>query len=133
VVCRRLHDGEVGDDAAECKTLAAAKRGLIAAAKRFGYIQAECEPEPAPVVVDEAAQAPKSIWEWDEEIFSYATWIEGNGLGIDGVVTPLKDGTFEGDVVVGVYVFREVYSDEWTAKRGVVIRGRAMVEQAVAV
>ena len=73
----------------------------------------------------------ESIWGWDEEIYSLCTWIEGSGLGIGGVVTERKDGLFEGDVVLGTIVLRQEYSDAWPAKRGVITRARALVEQAV--
>lgn len=116
---------------AEYATLADAKRGLIAAAKRFGYPPLSCEPKaPIEVRADDHGRAG-SIWEWDEEIYSLCTWIEGKGLGIDGVVTERKDGLFEGDVVLGTIVLREEYNDAWSAKRGVLTRARALVEQAV--
>lgn len=116
---------------AEYASLAAAKRSLVAAAKRFGYPPLSCEPE-APIGGGTGHQRrAESIWEWDEEIYSLCTWIEGNGLGIDGVVTERKDGLFEGDVVLGTIVLREEYNDAWSAKRGVITRARVLVAQAV--
>lgn len=125
------HEGQVFLWTGEYTRLADAKRSLIAAAKRFGYPALSNEPE-APIEVGAGDQrCSESIWEWEEEIYSLCTWIKGNGLGIDGVVTERKDGLFEGDVVLGAIVLRQEYSDAWSAKRGVITRARTLVEQAV--
>lgn len=125
------HEGQVFLWTGEYATLPDAKRAVIAAAKRFDRAPLPCEPE-APMEGD-ADEPPrtKSIWEWDEEVYSLCTWFEGNGLGIDGVVTAREDGLFEGDVVLGITVLREEYKDAWSAKRGVITKARALIEQAV--
>lgn len=125
------HEDQVFLWTGEYATLPDARRAVIAAAKRFGPAPLPCEPDaPMEGGADELRRT-ESIWEWDEEIYSLCAWFEGNGLGIDGVVTERKDGLFEGDVVLGTVVLREEYNDAWSAKRGVITRASALIEQAV--
>lgn len=123
------HEGQVFLWTGEYATLADAKRALVAAAKRFGHPPQSREVEIPAEDIGYRRRAG-SIWEWDEEVYSICAWFEGNGLGIDGVVTERKDGLFEGDVVLGTIVMREEYDDAWSAKRGVITRARALIKRA---
>ncbi|UVK44388.1 hypothetical protein BPNPMPFG_006303 [Mesorhizobium sp. AR07] len=112
-------------------TLVGARLACIAAGKRLGYIVVGRLTEDEQEASEDSSGSPTSIWEYEPEIFSYCAWMEGNGLGIDCVVTPLKDGGFEGDVVLGTQVFRIEYENEWFAKNGVLSRAKAMINSAV--
>lgn len=114
---------------AEYPTLAGAKRAAVAAAKRLGLWTSGSGPE-ASVSTKVVRPEPKSVWEWEPELASFVSWIEGNGLDIDLVVTPMADGSCEGDVVLGTYVFRDEYPDEWSAKHGVFARAKTFIAWA---
>lgn len=114
-------------------SLPAAKRAVIAAAKRFNCVSPRAKPDqPVTDPADELRQT-ETTWEWEPEVFSYCAWFEGSGVGIDGVVTEGKGGTFEGDLLLGPYVLREEYPDAWSARRGVIMRAEKLISQIVIV
>ena len=101
----------------------------VAAAKRL--LPAECavvppkdEPAVAPDDLEAQQEAPQSIW----RPTGLRAVVESRGHVATCVINFLDDG-FEGVTQLGSYVSRQEYSDEWSAKRGVLQWASLLIER----